>query len=234
MAKPTKNLAFVIYPGIRLLDLVGSISILTSLSMGAGFRTAIVAEAPDVLPTDTPIKLMPPRAFADVPNPAALVIVGGGSAALDALTSAALTRYVRSSAPNAEFVFGVGTGALILAGLGLLNGRPATTDWAYAPVLERLGATYVHQPWVDDGSIITAAGVSGAVDASLYLIDKLTNRKQARMTQLFAEYDPEPPTGGLRWETLSGARRAALTPQQETIIRQLEAPRPAVSAALMS
>ena len=52
------------------------------------------------------------------------------------------------------------TGALILAAVALLEGRQATTHWAYHRPLERLGAPYVPQRWVEDSKFITSAGVS--------------------------------------------------------------------------
>lgn len=232
MANQPKELAFVVYPGLRLLDLVGSLSILKTLSLGGIYQTITVGENAEVIPSDTPMKLIPPKTFRDVPNPSALVVVGGNTAAIDALNSMALRDYVQRAAQNADFVAAIGTGSLILAAVGLLNGRSATTHWAYADLLERMGAIYVHKPWVDDGHFITAAGVSGAVDMSLYLTGKLTNEKRARTTQLFAEYDPEPPFGKIHWNDVSQSRRPYLTAEQEAVFQNLIAAPPETSNML--
>ncbi|MBK8025079.1 MAG: DJ-1/PfpI family protein [Chloroflexi bacterium] len=209
----------MVYPGLRLLDLVGSLSILMSLSMGGGYRPVVVAERAEVIPSDTPLKLIPPKTFGDVPRPDALIVVGGDGAAVDALDSEALRRYVQSAARTADFVASIGTGSLILGALGLLQGRRATTHWAYADALVRMGAVYERQPWVEDGPYITAAGVSAAVDMALHLTGKLVGESRARMTQLFAEYDPEPPFGGIAWAAVETRQQAPLTPQQEALLR---------------
>jgi len=67
------------------------------------------------------------------------------------------------------------TGALVLAATGLLEGHQATTHWAYHRLLERLGATYLPQRWVEDGKLITSAGVSAGIDMALALVARLTD-----------------------------------------------------------
>lgn len=218
MPKQTKFLAFVVYPGLRLLDLIGSQSILMSLIMGAGYRSVTVSEQSGAVTTDTPMQIVPQMSFIDLPDPDALVVVGGDGAAIDALNSPALCDYITHAARKADFIASIGTGSLILAALGLLNNRPATTHWAYADILEQLGARYVHKPWVDDGRFITAAGVSAGVDMALYLTGKLVGESRARMSQLFAEYDPEPPGGSIDWNAVPQTRRAALTVDQQAIL----------------
>jgi transcriptional regulator GlxA family with amidase domain len=85
------------------------------------------------------------------------------------------------------------TGALILAAAGLLAGRQATTHWASHRLLERLGARYLPERWVEDGKFITSAGVSAGIDMALALTARLTDEPTARMVQLAIEYDPHPP-----------------------------------------
>jgi transcriptional regulator GlxA family with amidase domain len=91
------------------------------------------------------------------------------------------------------------TGALVLAAAGLLEGRPATTHWAYHRLLERLGATYLPQRWLEDGKFITSAGVSAGIDMALALVARLTDEPTARRVQVAIEYDPHPPFGGIDW-----------------------------------
>jgi transcriptional regulator GlxA family with amidase domain len=88
----------------------------------------------------------------------------------------------------------------VLASAGLLEGRRATTHWAYAGMLERLGATYVRQRWVEDGKHITSAGVSAGIDMALHFVERLTNADISRLVQLAIEYDPQPPGGPIDWD----------------------------------
>jgi transcriptional regulator GlxA family with amidase domain len=85
------------------------------------------------------------------------------------------------------------------AAAGLLQGRRATTHWAYHRFLDNLGATYVPQRWVEDGKYLTGAGVSAGIDTALHLAARLTNDDVARLVQLAIEYDPHPPHGGIDW-----------------------------------
>src|SRR5207244_12228450 len=94
---------------------------------------------------------------------------------------------------RSQWVAGSSAGSLLLAAAGLLEGRLATTHWAYADRLEAYGVHY--QPaastnWVTDGKFTTAAGVSGAIDMALGLGATMTNQAAAQFAQLGIEYDP--------------------------------------------
>jgi transcriptional regulator GlxA family with amidase domain len=97
----------------------------------------------------------------------------------------------------AELVGATGNGALVLAAAGLIEGRRAAVHWAYRGDLERLGATSADGAWVVDGRFWTAAGGAAGIDMSLALLAHLTGERGARLAQLFIEYDPEPPFGGI-------------------------------------
>jgi transcriptional regulator GlxA family with amidase domain len=94
------------------------------------------------------------------------------------------------------------SGALILAAVGLLEGRPATTHWAVSSMLERLGAHYQRKRWVEDGKFIMSAGVSAGIDMGLYLAARLTDEATAREAQLSLDYDPAPPLGKLNYDDM--------------------------------
>jgi transcriptional regulator GlxA family with amidase domain len=127
----------------------------------------------------------------------------------------AILQYVRNAADTAQVCASVRSGALILAAAGLLEGRSATTHWAYWRLLERLGARYVpEQRWVEDGKFITSAGVSAGIDMALYLTERLTDEGTARMVQLGIEYDPKPPHGGIQWSSVDRDIYAPVIAQQ--------------------
>ena len=195
-------IALVAFPELTLLDLVGPLQVLKSLP--APYRTIVVGERRESMATDTGLTVTPERTFAEVPRPFAIVVPGGpGSVA--AMGSEAVQGYLRSAAPHAEVVGSVCTGGLVLAAAGLLEGRRATTHWAYAAELEKLGARYVRERWVEDGQFITAGGVSAGIDMALALAARLTDRATAERIQLGIEYDPRPPQGNIDWSRVGEA-----------------------------
>ena len=101
----------------------------------------------------------------------------------------AVQGFLQRTAETATFVTSVCTGALLLAAAGLLEGRDATTHWAYAPYLNKLGARYRRARWVEDGKYITAAGVSAGIDMALHIVARLFGQEQAKETARYMEYD---------------------------------------------
>jgi transcriptional regulator GlxA family with amidase domain len=88
------------------------------------------------------------------------------------------------------------TGALVFADAGLLDGRPATTHWASLDLLATLGERIDVRGdarFVDDGEIVTAAGVSAGIDVALHLIARLHSPERAAEVRREIQYDPEPP-----------------------------------------
>jgi transcriptional regulator GlxA family with amidase domain len=210
-----RTIAFVTYPGLTLLDLVGPITAFYGLTMSLlgpsrQYRTVSVAERVEPLDSNTPMALIPDNAFEEVPDPFALIVPGGGVNALKAMGNKRLLDYLRFAAHGAEIVASVSTGAFLLAAAGLLEGRQATTHPAHGELLQKLGVNYVRRNWVEDGRFITAAGVSGGIDMALYLVARLKGEREAKNIQTVIEYDPRPPFGGL--EQHGGADGDRLAP----------------------
>ena len=89
----------------------------------------VVAERLEPILADNGLQLIPDKTFAEVSQPLAVVVPGGGEPTVNAMSNAAIRKYVRSAVETAEVVVSVCTGALILASVGLLGDRPATTRW---------------------------------------------------------------------------------------------------------
>lgn len=214
-----KTIAFVVYPGVSLLELVGNHTLLSPMmrlgpmmKLQAGYESVVVGERLEAIPTDTPMAIIPQKTFADMPQPEGLVVIGGGADTLPALEHAELIEYVRRAGESAQWVASTSTGSLLLAAAGLLEGRLATTHWAYADRLEAYGARpQPYQPtgWVSDGKFTTSAGVSGAIDMAIGLGAHMTNQALAQFAQLMIEYDPHPPLDRLDW-TAFDQKRATL------------------------
>ena len=197
----TKQIAFVLYPGLTPLDLIGPLQTLAPLPrIDPTFEVLVVGEHTDAVATDAVVKLAPSHTFDDAPSPFAIVVPGGGQPTLEACGNQRLIDYVANAAANAEIVTSVCTGALILASAALLDDRPATTHWAYVDILENLGAKYLHQRWVADGKYLTTAGVSAGIDGGLYLASRLVGEDAAKLIQRGIEYEPQPPFGPIDWD----------------------------------
>jgi transcriptional regulator GlxA family with amidase domain len=204
-----KTIAVVLYPGLTALALVGPLQVLTTLERFAPrYRTVVVGERVAPVATDLPLRLTPDRTFGEVPHPDVVLVPGGRVPTLRAMSDPEIRAYVRTAAASAEVVASVCTGALLLAAVGLLEGRRATTNWFFSGVLEPFGATYLRERWVEDGKFVTAAGVSAGIDMALYLVARLTDEATARRVQLALDYDPQPPFGRIDWDHVPLAPRA--------------------------
>jgi transcriptional regulator GlxA family with amidase domain len=206
--KKSKTIAVVTYPGVVLLDLVATKTVLDSLAMGTRYRSVTVGERTEPMDSDTPMAIIPEKRFEEVPDPLAIIIPGGGIASLEAMGNERLLNYLRFAEYKAELVSSVSTGAFVLAAAGLLEGRQATTHPAYADLLKKLGVDYVEDYSVEDGKFLTMAGVSGGIDTTLQLVSKLTSEGMAKRIQLMIEYDPQPPFGGVDWGQANGDKLA--------------------------
>jgi transcriptional regulator GlxA family with amidase domain len=229
-AQKPKTIAFVLYPGITLLDMVGPLQVFSVLrGFNDQYQPVVVAERIEPMPTDTPLAVTADKTFAEVPDPTVVIVPGGGPPTIKAMGNEVIHDYLRRVADTAQVVGSVCTGAMILAAAGLLEGREATTHWSHHRLLERLGATYLPERWVEDGKIITSAGVSAGIDMALALVARLTDEPTARMVQLWIEYDPHPPFGGINWDQID---RDMAEPQVAQWVQTQLADRPELLARL--
>ncbi|MBX3002204.1 MAG: DJ-1/PfpI family protein [Caldilineaceae bacterium] len=213
-----KQIAFALYPGLTLFDLVGPLQVMSVLAeIEPAYRIVVVAERIEPTPTDI-LPVIATHTFEQTPRPFAMVIPGGGSPTLKAMSNPTLRAWVRQATKSAEIVASVCTGSLILGAVGLLKGREATTHWAYTGILESLGARYRRARWVEDGKFIMSAGVSAGIDMGLYLAARLTSEETAREIQRQLDYDPQPPLGGIDYS------RLGLFPRTLRVLHTLAAP----------
>lgn len=101
--------------------------------------------------------------------------------------------WLNRQAAGALYVFSVCTGALICGAAGLLKGKRATSHWSAHHLLPWFGATAVDARVVEDGSLISAAGVTAGIDGALTVAARLRGDEAAQLIQLYMAYAPEPP-----------------------------------------
>jgi transcriptional regulator GlxA family with amidase domain len=130
--------------------------------------------------------------LAEVPDPD-VILIGGGYGSRALMKDEEMLDWVRAAHETSQWTTSVCTGALVLAAAGILDGLEATTYWLSLDTLRQFGATPVSRRFVEQGKVITAAGVSAGIDMALLLAARLTNEDVAKAIQLGIEYDPQPP-----------------------------------------
>lgn len=186
--KPT--IAIVLYDGFTQLDVMGPYQFMASLME---HQAILVAKERGIVTSDSGMKIQVDRSFEDCPKDLAALIVGGGSeGTLKAMRDEKVLAFMADRGARAKHVCSVCTGSLILAAAGLLDGKRATTHWGFVDALASFGVKVVRERVVEDGKVMTGAGVSAGLDLGLALVGKLEGDEYAREVQSFIEYGPKP------------------------------------------
>lgn len=186
------NIVFVLFDNVTQLDFAGPVQFLSRLP---GATTHIASKDGKAVSTDCGFAIVPNTSFADCPQ-ADVICVPGGHGVRDAIADTSIVEFVREQAQAADWVTSVCTGSFILGAAGLLNGKRATTHWAYTQLLPLFGATHEEARVVRDGNLVTAGGVTSGIDFALELMALAKGEDVARSIQLALEYDPAPPFDG--------------------------------------
>ena len=184
------QIAYLLYDRFTALDIVGPHEVFNSVP---GNESIFVAEeAGPVRNESDTLSLVADASIEEITSPDILVIPGGfGTRKL--LDHEPLLQWIRDVNETSTWTTSVCTGALLLAAAGLLDGVPATTHWLARDLLAELGGRPVPDRVVEDGKIVTAAGVSAGIDMALTLVQRINGEEVAKAVQLGIEYDPQPP-----------------------------------------
>jgi putative intracellular protease/amidase len=184
------EVAIPIFDGLTALDAIGPYEVLSRLPDA---RVRFLAAEPGPKRTENKmLALTADDALDDVKTPDVIVMPGGyGTRAL--MHDEHTLDWVRAAHETSKWTTSVCTGSLVLGAAGILDGLEATTHWALMNTLGRLGAVPVSRRVVEQGKVITAAGVSSGIDMALTLAARIAGEDMARAIQLAIEYDPEPP-----------------------------------------
>jgi putative intracellular protease/amidase len=180
------QIAIPLFDRFTALDAVGPYEVLSRLP---GARVDFVAAEPGVYRTDTRMLAIDvEKSFDSVPRPDILV-VPGGAGTRTVMHDERTLDWVRGVHEQSDYTTSVCTGALVLTAAGVLDGLESTTHWLYTDYLEKP----VKRRVVEQGKVITAAGVSAGIDMALALAGKIAGPGVAQAIQLGIEYDPQPP-----------------------------------------
>jgi transcriptional regulator GlxA family with amidase domain len=183
------QIAIPLFERLTALDAIGPYEVLSRLP---GAEVIFVAAEPGPKRTDTgALSLTADRALGDVLQPD-VVVVPGGSGTRDQPHDE-LVAWIQHVHQSSRWTTSVCTGALLLGAAGILDGLRATTHWLFFDRLRAFGAEPTLERVVEQGKVVTAAGVSSGIDMGLRLVQLIAGDDVAQAVQLSIEYDPQPP-----------------------------------------
>ena len=190
-----RKVAVLVFNGVEVIDSMGPYELFGA----AGYNVYTVGETKEPVTSAMGMTMVPKYTFADAPRPDVLVVPGGG--VRGAQNNAALLKYVVDVTGTTQHTMSVCNGSFILASAGLLDGLTATSTYGNVlrlheqfPKVKVVG----DQRFVDNGKIITTAGLSAGMDGALHVIAKLDGEERARQVALGEEYHWEPGGGYVR------------------------------------
>lgn len=190
-----RTVAILLFNEIEVLDFAGPFEVFAVTSELSGhqlFDVVTVAPERKAIRARNGLSVNPDHGFADCPRPDILIVPGGfGTRAL--LDNPPVLDWIRAINATAEIVASVCTGSIVLGRAGLLDGLTATTHHECFDLLRQHAphTTVVETGrFLDNGRILTAAGISAGIDMSLHLVSRLHGAAVAARTARYMEYHP--------------------------------------------
>lgn len=165
-------------------------NVLHDMKRPPAFNVFTVAESVEPIAAHNGLSVNPKHRLAECP-PTDLLVVPGGIGSRKGMDNRTLIDWITRTADGAELVLSVCTGALLLGKAKLLDGLEATTHHvAYDLLREIAPSTAVHQDrrFVDNGKVITSAGIAAGIDVSLHIVGRLLGPAVAAATARHMEY----------------------------------------------
>ena len=200
MSPPKLNVGILIFPAVEVLDFTGPFEVFSRTrlvpgvesrrtSESAPFHVFTVAKTTDTITAVGGLRVLPDYEFASAPK-INLLVVPGGFGTRPLLQDAATLTWIQTISQQADQVTSVCTGALLLAKLGLLSHKQATTHWGALDFLAQMDSSIAvqrDQRVVADG-IFTSAGVAAGIDMSLAVVESLCGKDVADETAHYIEF----------------------------------------------
>jgi transcriptional regulator GlxA family with amidase domain len=195
---PLRHIGIFLFPEFEELDVVGPWEVLSYWARSApedGYDVACLSLDGQPVTAAKGLTVGAHYSLADAP-PLEIFIYPGGQGNRRLLADPAHLAWVQEQRAKVPLMASVCTGALVYAAAGLLTGRPATTHWRSLDKLAELDPSIDLRKggrFVDDGDVLTSAGVSAGIDMALHLVARLAGDERARQVRREIEYDPAPP-----------------------------------------
>jgi putative intracellular protease/amidase len=184
------DIAIPIFDRFTALDAIGPYEVLSRLPDS---RVTFIAKETGPYKTDNGMLSIVAEGRLDELQHPDVIMVPGGTGTRPLMEDEATLDWIRTAHETSTYTTSVCTGSLLLGAAGILEGLDATTHWLELETLDRLGARSTSERVVEQGKVITAAGVSSGIDMALLLASRIAGDQFAQGIQLLIEYDPQPP-----------------------------------------
>jgi len=198
MAASAKHIGILLFDDVEELDAVGPWEVLSHWTRNHpedGWSVSLLSRDGGPVTAAKGMVIGAHCALPDAP-PMGVLIHPGGQGTRRLMSEDEHLAWVRAQRGLVPLMTSVCTGSLVYAAAGLLAGRPATTHWGALDELAAADPSIEVRPfdrYVDDGNIITSAGVSAGIDMALHLVVRLAGPERARQVRRGIQYDPTPP-----------------------------------------
>lgn len=193
-----KQIGILLFADVEELDAIGPWEVLSFWSRNFpddGYAVSCLSRAGGLVQCAKGLTVQAHHSYADAP-PLEVLLYPGGRGTRPHLRDDAQLDWVRRRRDEIPLMTSVCTGSLVYAAAGLLSHRPATTHWGSLDRLAELDPTIdvrPHERFVDDGDVMTSAGISAGIDMALHLVARLAGVERARQVRRGIQYDPAPP-----------------------------------------
>lgn len=178
-----KKVAVLLFPGVEIIDFAGPWEVFGA----AGMNVFSVAANDELISAGMNMKIKPDYNFSNAPRPDILLVPGGNVKISDTAT----VNWIKKVSRKTEYTMSVCTGAFYLAVGGVLDDLKATTFFSAIPALKKSASKSIildSVRFVDNGRIITSAGLSSGIDAALHLVAQYIGNAQTQKLANLLEY----------------------------------------------
>lgn len=192
------QIGIVLFDAVEELDAIGPWEVLafwTRTYPQDGYGVCCLSRGGGLVHCAKGLTVWADHSFADAPY-LDVLLHPGGQGTRPQLRDTAHLDWVREQRRAVPLLTSVCTGSLVYAAAGVLRHRPATTHWRSLDLLHELDATIdvrADERFVDDGDVLTSAGISAGIDMALHLVSRLASPERAREVRRGIQYDPAPP-----------------------------------------
>lgn len=198
MSDDVRRIGILLFPEVEELDAIGPWEVLswwTRAHPEDGWTVTTLSRDGGPVTCAKGLTVHAHASYAGAP-PLDVLVYPGGWGTRAQLTDETQLDWVRHQRAAVPLLTSVCTGSLVYAAAGLLADRPATTHWASLDRLAELDPSIDvrrDERFVDDGDVITSAGISAGIDMALHLVARLAGPERAREVRRGIQYDPTPP-----------------------------------------